>query len=199
MENIVITIGREYGSKGREIGEKLAAELGFNYYDKKILQLTAERSGLTEKILEKADETAANPLFAPYYPPGIDAGSVNDRVFKVQSDIIREKAQTESCVIVGRCANYVLADAPNCLRVYVFADLDTRISNIMASQGIQDREVAARVIKKNDKTRRAYYQYYTDWKWGGAEGYDILINSKTMGIDGAVELLKQQVEIMKKR
>ena len=199
MENIVITIGREYGSKGREIGEKLAAELGFNYYDKKILQLTAERSGLTEKILEKADETAANPLFAPYYPPGIDAGSVNDRVFKVQSDIIREKAQTESCVIVGRCANYVLADAPNCLRVYVFADLDTRISDIMASQGIQDREVAARVIKKNDKTRRAYYQYYTDWKWGGAEGYDILINSKTMGIDGAVELIKKQVEIMKKR
>ncbi|MBR6756616.1 MAG: cytidylate kinase-like family protein [Peptococcaceae bacterium] len=199
MENIVITIGREYGSKGREIGEKLAAELGFNFYDKKIIQLAAERSGMTEQILQKADETAGSSFFAPYYPPGIDAGNINDRVFKVQSDIIREKARTESCVIVGRCANYVLADEPNCLRVYIYADLDTRISNIMASQGIQDRELASRVVKKNDKTRRAYYQYYTDWKWGGAEGYDLLINSKTMGIDGIVELLKQQVEIMKKK
>lgn len=196
MDKIVITIGREYGSKGREIGEKLAAALGINYYDKNLINLAAERSGIKEKVLEKVDETVANPLFTPYYPPGIDPGSVNDRLFKMESDIILEKADTESCVIVGRCANYLLADRPNCLHVYIFEDMEKRIKNIMQSQGIEDKDVAARLVRKNDKSRRSYYQYYTDWKWGGLQGYHILVDSGLMGIDGTVAMLKNVAERM---
>ena len=102
MSNMVITIGREYGSGGHEIGEKLAKALGFTFYDKELLTMVAEKSGITEQVLQKADETASNPLFAPYYPPSIDPGSLNDRVFRMQSDLIKEKAEKENCVKIGR-------------------------------------------------------------------------------------------------
>ena len=94
MTNIVITISREYGSGGRQIGEQLAKELGFAFYDKDLLKIVAEKSGIKEEVLQKADEEAANPLFAPYYPPHLDPGSLNDRVFKMQADLIKEKAAT---------------------------------------------------------------------------------------------------------
>lgn len=194
MANMVITIGREYGSGGHEIGEKLAKELGFTFYDKELLKIVAEKSGIQEQVLQKADEAASNPLFAPYYPPSIDPGSLNDRVFKMQADLIKDKAENENCVIVGRCANYVLEDHENCIRVFVFADVEKRINRIMTRHGLVDRDVAIKLIKKTDKSRRSYYQFYTEMKWGRVEGQDLLINSALLGIDGTVALLKDLVE-----
>ena len=194
MANMVITIGREYGSGGHEIGEKLAKELGFAFYDKELLKIVAEKSGIQEQVLQKADEAASNPLFAPYYPPSIDPGSLNDRVFKMQADLTKEKAENENCVIVGRCANYVLEDHENCIRVFVFADIEKRINRIMTRHGLVDRDVAIKLIKKTDKSRRSYYQFYTEMKWGRVEGQDLLINSALLGIDGTVALLKDLVE-----
>ena len=194
MTNMIITIGREYGSGGREIGEKLAKELGFSFYDKDLLKIVAEKSGIQEQVLLKADETASNPLFAPYYPPSIDPGSLNDRVFKMQSDLIKEKADNENCVIVGRCANYVLEDRENVVRVFIYADMEKRINRVMTRHGIADRDVAVKLIKKIDKQRRAYYQFYTEMKWGRNEGQDIMINSGLLGIDGTVAMLKAIVE-----
>ncbi len=194
MANIIVTIGREYGSGGREIGEKLAKELGFSFYDKDLLKIIAEKSGIQEQVLAKADEAASNPLFAPYYPPSIDPGSLNDRVFKMEADLIKEKADTENCVIVGRCANYVLEDRENVIRVFVYADIENRINRVMSRHGIVDRDVALKLIKKTDKQRRAYYQFYSEMKWGRIEGQDIMINSGLLGIDGTVALLKSIVE-----
>ena len=194
MSNMVITIGREYGSGGHEIGEKLAKALGFTFYDKELLTMVAEKSGIKEQVLQKADETASNPLFAPYYPPSIDPGSLNDRVFRMQSDLIKEKAEKENCVIVGRCANYVLDDRDNVIRVFIYADIEKRINRIMSRHGIVDRDVAVKLIKKTDKQRRSYYQFYSEMKWGRTEGQDILINSGLLGIDGTVALLKTLVE-----
>lgn len=194
MANMIITIGREYGSGGREIGEKLAKELGFSFYDKDLLKIVAEKSGIQEQILQKADETASNPLFAPYYPPSIDPGSLNDRVFKMQADLIKEKAATENCVIVGRCANYVLEDHDNVVRVFIYADIEKRINRVMSRHGIVDRDVAVKLIKKIDKQRRAYYQFYSEMKWGRIEGQDLMINSGLLGIDGTVAMLKSVVE-----
>ena len=194
MANMVITIGREYGSGGREIGEKLAKALGFTFYDKELLKIIAEESGIQEKVLQKADEAASNPLFAPYYPPSIDPGSLNDRVFKMQADLIKSKADAENCVIVGRCANYVLEDRENVVRVFIYADMEKRINRIMSRHGLADRDVAVKLIKKTDKQRRSYYQFYTEMKWGRTEGQDLLIDSGLLGIDGTVELLKSVVE-----
>jgi cytidylate kinase len=194
MANIVVTIGREYGSGGHEIGEKLAKELGFSFYDKELLKIVSEKSGIQEQVLQKADEVTSNPLFAPYYPPSIDPGSLNDRLFKMQSDLIREKADAENCVIVGRCANYVLEDRENVIRVFIYADIEKRINRIMSRHGIADRDVAIKLIKKTDKNRRSYYQFYSEMKWGRTEGQDIMINSGLLGIDGTVALLKTLVE-----
>lgn len=194
MANMVVTIGREFGSGGREIGEKLAKELGFAFYDKNLLRIVSEQSGIKEQVLEKADELATNPLFAPYYPPSMDPGTLNDRVFRMQSELIQEKAEKENCVIVGRCANYVLADKEDVLRVFVYADMEDRINRVMTTQGIVDRDVAAKLIKKTDKSRRSYYQFYSELKWGRKDGQDLMIDSGLLGIDGTVALLKDIVE-----
>lgn len=194
MTNMVITISREYGSGGREIGEKLAQALGFSFYDKDLLRLIAEKSGIKEEVIKKADEEAANPLFAPYYPPSIDPGSLNDRVFKMQAELIKEKAASENCVIVGRCGNYILEDYENAVHVFIYADTEKRIDRIMARHNLEDREMAAKLVKKTDKHRRGYYQFYTELKWGRPEGHDIMIDSSLLGVDGTVAVLKALVE-----
>ena len=112
----------------------------------------------------------------------------------MQADLIKEKADAESCVIVGRCANYVLEDRENVIRVFIYADIEKRINRIMSRHGIADRDVASKLIKKTDKQRRSYYQFYSEMKWGRIEGQDLLIDSSLLGIDGTVALLKDLVE-----
>jgi len=192
MKNIVITIGREYGSGGREIGEKLAKALGFEFYDKDLIKDIADKTGMTEQTLQKADEKTANPLFSTYYPPALDPGSLNDRLFKMQADFMLEKAETENCVIVGRCGNYILQDLDNVINVFVYAGEEFKTQVVMDRHNLPHDE-AAKMMKKIDKHRQAYYQFYTEMKWGRKDGFDILINSELLGFDGTVELLKEIV------
>jgi len=189
-KKFVVTIGREFGSGGNEIGKKLAEKLGIGFYDRNMLNLVAEESGIKEQFLEKEDEKASNPFDEPYIPYGIDTGSLSERLFKMQAKLIKEKSEEESCVIVGRCSDYILRNVEHACHVFVYADLGDRIARVMETQHTNEDE-AYKILKKQDKIRRAYYQYYTDHKWGTQEGKDIMINKSSTGVDGAVNLIIQ--------
>ena len=193
--NYVITIGRQYGSGGREIGEKLAKALGIEFYDKNLIDLVAEKCGYRIEVLQDADEKASNPMFSGYIPMGIDIGTVNDRLFWNQSAVIKDLAAKESCVIVGRCADYVLKDLENVLNIFIHAPLESRVNRIMDRYLIDIPSVAKKEIQREDKTRRSYYQFYTDRKWGGLDGKHLVIDSSVLGIDGTVALLKSMAEM----
>ena len=194
--NYVITIGREYGSGGREIAEKLAKSLNISFYDKNLINIVAERSGYRVEILDKADEKAANPLFSGYnIPPGFDVGTINDKLFWNQSSVIKDLAQKESCVIVGRCADYVLRDMDNVLNVFIQASMEARINRIMDRYLIDVPNIAKKEIQREDKIRRSYYQFYTDRKWGGNLGHHLVIDSSVLGVDGTVELIRTMAKM----
>ena len=187
--NIVITIGREFGSGGREIGQKLAKALNINYYDKNLIDIAAGKSGISSELLYQADEKASNPFFSAYLPAGTDYGTVNDRLFWTQSAIIKELAQKESCVIVGRCADYVLDECDNCLHLYIHAPMNKRIERVKDRYLIESDSAAKKEIIRTDKVRRTYYQYYTDHRWGSVDGKHLSIDSSVLGIDGTVDLI----------
>ena len=195
MSNTIVTIGREFGSGGRVIGEKLAAKLGISFYDKELIELAAEKSGIHPDVLKGADEVATNPFSSPFTNPTVDQGTLNDRLFKYEQDIIREIAAKESCVIVGRCADYILRDQPNCIRAFIYADMQYKIHLIRERHHLKDPELIEKIIRRTDKNRRTYYQYYTDKKWGARENMDLMINSSLLGIDGSVELLAAAVRL----
>lgn len=193
--NYIITIGREYGSGGYEIGKKLSEKLGIGFYDKNLIDVAAEQSGIHIDMLNKADERTANPLVNPFLHPGYENGTVNDRLFWTQSEVIRGLAEKgESCVIIGRCADYILRDYDNVLKIFIQAPLKNRIQRIADKYLIELPEEAKKEVLRNDKLRRSYYQFYTDGKWGGRERKDMVINSSILGIDGTVELIKEFVE-----
>jgi cytidylate kinase len=197
-KDYVITIGRQLGSGGRIIGEKLAAQLGISFYDKELIQIAAQESGLGKEYFEKADEkksysifgglfglrgTIAEEPFSTYYLN-------NETLFKIQSDVIRRLAEKGSCLFVGRCADYVLADNPRCLNLFIFADIKDRIKRITELQKIT-AEKAGDCIEKADKKRAGYYNYFSNKVWGVAESYHFCINSSVLGIDETVNLLHQ--------
>ena len=194
-ERVVITIGREYGSGGREIGEKLSEKLGIGFYDRNILELAAKESGISPENLENEEEKAANPLWEPYVPYGISAGNLSEKLFDLESKIILEKAKEESCVIVGRCSDVILRDFENAVHVFIYSDMEDKIERVMKRDSKMERQHAIKTIKKYDKIRRTYYQYYTEYLWGSKEGQDLLINSGKTGIDGAVELICSYLKI----
>lgn len=195
MNQIIITIGREFGSGGRMIGEKLAERLGISFYDKDLIDMAAEKSGIHPDVLRGADEVASSPFSSPFIPPSIDQGTINDKLFKYQRDVILDIASKESCVIVGRCADYILKDFPNCIRVFVYADMDYKIQLIMERHNLKDRELIEKIIRRTDKNRRTYYQYYTDFKWGSREQMDLMINSSLLGVEKTVDLLEEAVRL----
>ena len=192
--NIVITIGREFGSGGREIGQKLAEALGISFYDRNLIDIAAQKSGINPDLLHQADEKASNPFFSAYMPAGGDYGTVNDRLFWVQSAIIKDLAQKESCVIVGRCADYVLEEFDNVLRIFIHAPIEKRIERIKDRYLLDSDAAARKEIARTDKLRRTYYQYYTDHKWGHSDGFDLAIDSSFLGIEGTIELIKDIVK-----
>lgn len=192
-KNIVITIGRENGSGGKEIAEKLAAKLGIHYYDRNLIDMAAQKSGMNSAVLYQADEKASHLFFSSYVTSPGEYGTVNDRLFWTQSSIIKELAQKESCVIVGRCADYVLEDFTNCLHVFVYAPLESRIQRIMDRYMLESVDAAKREIARVDKQRRSYYQYYTDRKWGQYDGKNLVIDSSYFGVDKTVDLLAEIV------
>ncbi len=194
--NLVITIGREFGSGGREIARKVAEKLGVKMYDKEIIALIAKNSGMSEDVLHEVDETAVNS-FLYALSSGAFAGApiiggtsnlpITDKAFINCSQIIKELAEKESCVIVGRCAESILKDRENVLTVFVHADLSQRINRICEHENIS-REDAATVIKRADKKRASYHNYYSETRWGARSAYDICINSR-VGTEVAADII----------
>ena len=193
----IVTISREFGSGGREIGIKLAKRLGIDFYDKELISLAAKESGIDPALFERIDEHAANSLlyilsmgmfnfgqtgFSPR-----DQISVNDQLYLLQHKIIKQLAE-KPCVIVGRCADYILRDKPNCINVFIHADIDYRMERAKKVHNIPENKVEA-VVRKTDKTRSNYYQFYTEHKWGLASNYHLCINSGKMSEDRIVDVL----------
>lgn len=200
--NYVITIGREYGSAGRQIGMALAAELGIKCYDKELLALAAKDSGLTEELFHTHDEKPTNSflysLVMDTYSMGYSTPSfidmpLNQRVFMAQHDSIKKLAESESCIIVGRCADYALKNHPACITVFIKADMDAKIKRIMRLYGYNENK-ARDLIVKTDKKRANYYNFYSNKKWGDSRSYDLCIDSSKLGIDGTVAMLKAYVK-----
>lgn len=200
-KRIIITIGRQFGSGGREVGKKLADVLGIGYYDKEILAVAAKESGLNQKIFEQADEKTSNALayalsmgFAYFGSPMPENNFMTkEGIFKIQSDTINGLAERESCVIVGRCADYILRDNPALISFFVSDTIPNRILRIVNSSNVSVEE-AKEQIAKIDKSRSAYYNYYTDKKWGAAASYHLCIDVSVLGVDRTVEYLKSFVE-----
>ena len=201
-EHFVINLGRQLGSGGKEIGEKLARELNIAFYDKELIRLASEESGLCKEFFEKADErtqkTFIGALFGnrvPFVGDGaIPYGSClnNDSLFKIQSDVIRSLAQSGSCLFVGRCADYILRDYPRMVNVFISASKEARIERIMLKEGVT-AEQAEELIHKADKKRADYYNYYSYNTWGAASTYHLCVDSSVLGIDNTVSFIKDFV------
>jgi cytidylate kinase len=195
-ENYIITIGRQLGSGGREIGQKLSARLDLSFYDKELIRIASQESGLKEDVFEKVDEkkhfslfggilsfrgTPENEIYLNYY-------LTNETLFKIQSDVIRSLAENQSCLFVGRCADYVLKENPRCLSVFISADMNDRIKRVAENQRLTENK-AIDYIKKTDKNRAKYYNYFSNKVWGAAESYNLCVNSSVLGIDETVNFI----------
>jgi cytidylate kinase len=200
MTNIVLSIGRQFGSGGSAIGKKVANELNITYYDRELLAIAAQDSGLCPEVFEKADERESSGFayafsmgFSPLgmYVPCDDILS-NEKLFLLQSETIRSLAEKESCVIIGRCSDYILRDCPGCLSFFIHNTLDNRIKHV-AERGNVNEARAKELIAKMDKSRAAYYNYYTNKLWGVASSYHFAIDVSVLGIDGTVEFIKDIV------
>ncbi len=195
MGNIVITIARQYGSGGRTVGEMLADRLGIHYYDKELMKLASDESGINEALFVNADEKikstklfriAKSAYNGELIPPESDDFTSTDNLFNYQAKIIRELAEEESCVIIGRCADYVLKECDNVLSVFVHAPMEFCIEQAAKKHSMSPRELE-RFILKTDKHRAEYYKYHTGREWTDARNYDLCLNSSKLGFDRCVE------------
>ncbi len=200
--NTVITIGRQFGSAGREIGEKVAAHFGITCYDKELLSRAAKESGFCEEMIQNHDERPTNSflynLVMDTYSFGYNASSfvdmpISHKVFLAQFDTIKKIADEGPCVIVGRCADYALADYKNVLNLFIYGDEECKIKRIMEKYSLSQDKAREMIIKK-DKQRQSYYNYYSSKKWGRADSYDLCINSSVLGVEGTVKLIIQYIE-----
>ena len=197
-ENVIITIGRQFGSGGHEVGRKLAKELGIKLYDKELLKLIAEESGICERVLENYDEKPTNSLLysiaMDVYPSMNYVGTtLNQQIYQAQFDTIKKLGQGGSCVIVGRGADYILRECPYLTTVFVHASLDFRIRRVAEFEKISDNKAKDMIIKA-DKKRASFYNFQTEKKWGAAASYNLSVDSSDLGIDGAVGLIIDYVE-----
>ena len=206
--NTIITIGRQFGSGGREIGQKLAENFGIKYYDKELLSRAAKESGFCEDMIQNHDERPTNSflynLVMDTYSFGYNSSFVDmpisHKVFLAQFDTIKKIASEGPCVIVGRCADYALQDYQNCLNIFIHSDEKFKVKYIMNRfDDITTEQKAIDMMNKKDKQRQSYYNYYTSKKWGRADNYDLSINSSILGIDGTVKLITQFVEDFENR
>ena len=200
MAHKIICIGRQNGAGGHIIGEALAKKLGIAFYDKNLISLAAERSGLSAEIIEHGEERKTNQFL--YSALGeaatitIDSVPHTDVTFSMQRDLIIEAARTHDCVIIGRCSDSILRATPaKVLSVFIAAPFEDRVYNKMKLEG-RDYKSLAPEIRKPDKRRRAYYNYNTGNEWGVPENYDVCLNSSKLGIDGCVEFLASYFEKM---
>ena len=202
-KNPVITIARQFGSGGHQVGKRLAELLNIPVYDKELIMLAAEKSGYHPDVLSKADEKAAGSLLYTLAIGSSRFGGfsgnydipINDKLFIVQNEIIQEVAAKEQCVIVGRCGDYALRNFENKLSFFIYADEAMRVGRIVESRGISESE-AKSLIAKEDKKRAGYYNFYTGQKWGSMERYSASFNTAVLGIEGTAELIANIVRSM---
>jgi cytidylate kinase len=190
MANKIVTIGRQYGSGGRMIGVRLAEELGVTCYNSELLIEAARESGLCREIFERNDEKPISALLS-FSPTNYESGEMplNHKVFLAQMQTIRNIADRESCVIVGRCADYVLKDYENVVKVFIHAPLEDRVKRAIERDAIAPGKAEKRV-KRIDRERASYYNFYTTKRWGVAESYDICLDSSKFGIEGCVKIIE---------
>ncbi len=203
----VVTVGRQFGSGGREIGKALAEKLDIPFYDRDLIAMAAEKSGYNHDILESADEKTGNAFLQSFAMTSFSPGgrislpteiSINDKLFFAQAEIIKSLADKGSCVIVGRCADYVLRDRENCANIFIHASLEKRVRRVARLYCISDTE-AKNIIQKTDKKRASYYNYYSNKEWSNVASYDLSINSACLGVEGStgalLEFVRQKDEI----
>ena len=197
-KKLIITIARQYGSGGREIGEKVASILGIPLFDKQLITDAASRGDLNEEVIKNADETAANSLLYTLAMGSNVIGTtmhfgykmpINDKLFILQSKVIKEYAEMGSCVIIGRCSDYVLREREDVFRIFIYGDLEHRQARIRERHPEIKTSQIMDIINKTDRRRSSYYNFYTGNKWGKYDNYDIAINSSTLGIQGTAEMI----------
>lgn len=196
MDKFVVTIARGFGSGGRTIGKMLSEKLGVKFYDKELLRIASDESGINEALFGQSDEKTKNSLFGK---PGVYKGGViapgksgfisEENLFNYQAMVIKKLASEESCVIVGRCADYVLRGEPHVVRVFIYADEEQCIKNAAEVKGITDRKEAIKTIASTDKERAAYYKAHTGREWIDARNYDLCLNSGDLGFSKCVDII----------
>lgn len=198
----VITISRQFGSGGRAVGQKIARKLDIPFYDKELISLAAKESGMNPEVFKSIDETAANSLLYSLSmgmynfngPLAMGDLPVNDKLYLLQHQLIKEIATKGPSVIVGRCADYVLKDSPHTINVFIYADMEYRKKRAVTVHNIEERR-AETIINKTDKTRANYYSFYTGQKWGVAQNYDLCIDSSKLSDDKIVELICSYINL----
>ena len=203
MKKKIVTISRQYGSGGRYIGENLAKAMGVPCYDEKLIDMVAKESGFAQSFVAEKGERMTGSLlfniasslsFANNVFSTNNGVTLQDEIYFTQNRIIKELADKGPCVIVGRCADYILREREDCLNVFIFADNESRIERAEKYFNIT-REEAPAVLKKKDKARANHYKYYTDQEWGMASNYDLCLNSGLIGIEGCVKAIQQVLEL----
>lgn len=204
----IISISREFGSGGRLIGKRLAKKLDIPCYDRTIIQKTAEKSGFSPEFIARAEERARSRFHLSAMNMTISGGKgsfaqpqevpVSHQAFFAQAEVIRELADEGPCVIVGRCSDYILEDRPSLLKVFIYADLPSRVTRCVEEYGLPAEEMAKR-IRQQDRGRANYYNYFTGLNWGDMRRYDLTLNSTTAGVDGAVELIAALADLREGR
>lgn len=189
MKNRVITISREFGSGGRTIGKRVAEELGIPCYDNELLTKIAQDSGFNRDYIQETGEYAPGGFLSNTFSHRGSSPNNADYLWQIQYKIISELAEKGPCVVVGRCADYILKDKADCLKIFIHADMAFRAKRIVEVYGEREQSPEQR-IRDKDKRRAAYHRFYTDMKWGHAQNYDLTLNSGTLGIDRCVEIIK---------
>ncbi len=204
MKNkIVITIARDYGSGGKTVGQMLAKELNIPFYDREILYMASDDSGINLGLFQKNDEEISKGLFDPstnqysgkMIPPEDSKFTSKENLFNYQAKIIKKLAEKESCIIVGRCADFVLKDYENVIKVFIWAPHDVCVKTVMDMFGMKEKDADKR-IRKINKHRSEHYHYYTCREWDNARNYDLCLNSADLGFNGCVEAIKAYIDVL---
>lgn len=203
QDKFVINIGRQLGSGRKAVGEALGRRLGVHVYDKQLINLAAEQSGLCTELFEQADEKKSRSLFSSLIgylrmPFASEEGSVTDvlsseALFKIQSDVIRDIASRESCIFVGRCADYILRDHPRAVNVFVTGAPEDRVRRLCEQENVTPEEAEAQ-MERTDARRASYYDYFSSGKWGEAATYHLCIDSSVLGIEGTADFIREFAE-----